>query len=104
MRYLQRKARSGQTTAEYAIIVALVAVCSIAVIMIFGDQIRALIGAESQQLGGNQAAQNSSWTRAGATPGPQPRQFLSRRPSDAVAAGEAPAHQKYGESRARPAS
>ena len=56
MRYLQRKARSGQMTAEYAIIVALVAVCSIAVIMIFGDQIRALIGAESQQLGGNQAA------------------------------------------------
>ena len=53
MRYLQRKARSGQTTAEYAIIVALVAVCSIAVIMIFGDQIRSLIGAESQQLGGN---------------------------------------------------
>jgi len=57
MRYLQRKTRSGQTTAEYAIIVALVAVCSIAVIMIFGDQIRALIGAESQQLGGNQNAQ-----------------------------------------------
>jgi len=57
MRQWQRKARSGQTTAEYAIIVALVAVCSIAVIMIFGDQIRALIGAESQQLGGNSNAQ-----------------------------------------------
>jgi len=54
MRYLQRKARSGQTTAEYAIIVALVAVCSIAVIMIFGDQIRKLIGAESDQLSGQQ--------------------------------------------------
>jgi Flp pilus assembly pilin Flp len=47
-----RKARSGQTTAEYAIIVALVAVCSIAVIMVFGDQIRALIGAESATIGG----------------------------------------------------
>ena len=54
MRYLQRKARSGQTTAEYAIIVALVAVCSIAVIMIFGQQIRQLIGAESDQLSGQQ--------------------------------------------------
>ena len=52
MRYLQRKARSGQTTAEYAIIVALVAVCSIAVIMIFGTQIRNLFGAESDQLSG----------------------------------------------------
>ncbi len=70
MRYLQRKARSGQTTAEYAIIVALVAVCSIAIIMIFGDQIRALIGAESQQIGGNTAAQNQQLdTSPGATPG-----------------------------------
>jgi Flp pilus assembly pilin Flp len=59
MRYLQRKARSGQTTAEYAIIVALVAVCSIAVIMIFGNQIRNLFSVESQQLGGNAGAQNS---------------------------------------------
>ncbi|MGO8704123.1 MAG: Flp family type IVb pilin [Candidatus Brocadiia bacterium] len=70
MRYLQRKTRSGQTTAEYAIIVALVAVCSIAIIMIFGDQIRALIGAESQQIGGNTAAQNQQLdTSPGATPG-----------------------------------
>jgi Flp pilus assembly pilin Flp len=70
MRKWQRKARGGQTTAEYAIIVALVAVCSIAVIMIFGDQIRALFGAESQQLGGNQNAQNQLLdTSPGATPG-----------------------------------
>ena len=34
--------RSGQTTAEYAIIVALVAVSSIAIIMIFGEQIKNL--------------------------------------------------------------
>jgi Flp pilus assembly pilin Flp len=52
MRYMQRKARSGQTTAEYAIIVALVAVCSIAIIMIFGNQIRNLFGAETQALQG----------------------------------------------------
>ncbi len=62
MRYLQRKARSGQTTAEYAIIVALVAVCSIAIIMIFGNQIRNLIGAETQQLQGNNAAENTPAT------------------------------------------
>ena len=37
-----RRAARGQTTAEYAIIVALVAVASISVILIFGDQIRAL--------------------------------------------------------------
>jgi Flp pilus assembly pilin Flp len=59
MRYLQRKARSGQTTAEYAIIVALVAVCSIAIIMIFGNQIRNLIGAEAGQLAGNAGSQNT---------------------------------------------
>ena len=70
MRYLQRKARSGQTTAEYAIIVALVAVCSIAVIMMFGDQIRVLFGAETKQLGGDQAAQNTPVPdNGGATPG-----------------------------------
>ena len=70
MRYLQRKTRSGQTTAEYAIIVALVAVCSIAIIMIFGDQIRALIGAESQQLGGNHGcAESAVGYDPGATPG-----------------------------------
>jgi Flp pilus assembly pilin Flp len=70
MHQWRRKARSGQTTAEYAIIVALVAVCSIAVIMIFGDQIRSLFGAESQQLGGNKDAQNQLQdTSKGATPG-----------------------------------
>ena len=45
-----RESRKGQTTAEYAIIVALVAVASIAVILIFGDRIRALFAAESTKL------------------------------------------------------
>jgi Flp pilus assembly pilin Flp len=44
-------------TAEYAIIVARVAVCSIAVITLFGDQIRALFGANAQQISGNANAQ-----------------------------------------------
>ena len=45
-----REASRGQTTAEYAIIVALVAVSSIAVILIFGDQIRALFAGEAKKL------------------------------------------------------
>jgi len=51
-----RKSRKGQTTAEYAIIVALVAVSSIAVILIFGDQIRNIFGASTQQLAGDETA------------------------------------------------
>ena len=51
-----RAARKGQTTAEYAIIVALIAVSSIAIILIFGDQIRALFSSETQQLGGDEGA------------------------------------------------
>ena len=46
-----RASRSGQTTAEYAIIVALVAVSSIAVILIFGNQIRELFSKETARIG-----------------------------------------------------
>jgi Flp pilus assembly pilin Flp len=52
MRYSQRKARSGQTTAEYAIIVALVAVASITVIVAFGDRIRDIFGVSADNLSG----------------------------------------------------
>ena len=45
--------QGGQTTAEYAIIVALIAICSIGVILIFGDQIRALFAGESHRLAGD---------------------------------------------------
>ena len=45
--------RKGQSTAEYIIIVALVAVGSIALITIFGNQIRELFRASSEQLAGN---------------------------------------------------
>lgn len=48
------KSRRAQTTAEYAIIIALVAVSSIAVILIFGDQIRALFSSETARLGSGQ--------------------------------------------------
>lgn len=50
------RSRTGQTTAEYAIIVALVAVSSIAIILIFGDQIRNIFGASTQQLAGDDTA------------------------------------------------
>ena len=46
-----RASRKGQTTAEYAIIVALVAVSSIAVILIFGDQLRNLFFSEAARIG-----------------------------------------------------
>ena len=51
-----REASKGQTTAEYAIIVALIAISSIAIILIFGDQIRSLFEAESKQISGDESA------------------------------------------------
>ncbi len=50
MRQWIRKRSKGQTTAEYAIIVALVAVSSIAIILIFGDQIRSLFSSEAKRI------------------------------------------------------
>lgn len=45
-----RMSSKGQTTAEYAIIVALVAVSSIATILIFGDQILDLFQKATTEL------------------------------------------------------
>ena len=45
--------RRGQGMTEYIIIVALVAIASIAVVTIFGDQIRELFSASTQNLQGN---------------------------------------------------
>jgi Flp pilus assembly pilin Flp len=61
------KTRRGQTTAEYAIIVALVAVSCIAIILIFGDQIRALFAGEANKLGGGDGSAMSGQlnTKAG---------------------------------------
>ena len=57
-----RESRRAQTTAEYAIIVALVAVSSIAVILIFGDRIRALFAAESDRLVTDEAVDVDDYT------------------------------------------
>lgn len=51
-----RFGRKGQSTAEYIIIVALVAIGSIALISIFGNQVRELFLSSSEQLSGNNAA------------------------------------------------
>ena len=48
-----RTKRSGQGMTEYIIIVALVAIASIAVVTLFGDQIRELFSASTQNLQGN---------------------------------------------------
>jgi Flp pilus assembly pilin Flp len=45
--------RRGQTTSEYVIIVGLVAIGSIAVIVLFGNQIRGLFGASTKKLAGD---------------------------------------------------
>ncbi len=60
-----RRSRSGQTTAEYAIIAALVAISSIAIVLIFGNQIRSIFFASSQQLSGDDAATTTDMTTGG---------------------------------------
>ncbi len=48
----QRIRRSGQGMTEYIIIVALVAIASISVVTIFGNQVRELFSASIQNLQG----------------------------------------------------
>ena len=48
--------------AEYIIILALVAVGSIAVFQIFGNQIRSVIGASAKQMSGDSSAQAADKT------------------------------------------
>jgi pilus assembly protein Flp/PilA len=52
-----RKSR-GQGMTEYIIIVALIAIAAIAVVMLFGDNIRKLFGASSAALAGNSSVSN----------------------------------------------
>ena len=51
-KWLRRPARKGQTTTEYVIILGLVALGSIAVILLFGNQIRGLFGAGTNKMAG----------------------------------------------------
>ena len=50
-----RESRKGQTTVEYAIIVSLVALASFSIILIFGDQIRALFAAGAKRMASDEA-------------------------------------------------
>lgn len=56
-REINKKEERGSALVEYILIVALVAVASIAILTIFGDQIRAIFSASSKQLSGDSSAQ-----------------------------------------------
>ena len=54
--FLNRWRRRGQSTTEYILIVVLVAVLSIGIITVFGNQIRDLFRVSTERLGGNDTA------------------------------------------------
>jgi len=47
---LRRKARRGQATAEYIIIVALIAIAGIVVVKLFGEKIRQIFSRSTEEL------------------------------------------------------
>jgi Flp pilus assembly pilin Flp len=49
---LRKTARKGQTTTEYVIILGLVALGSIGVILLFGNQVRALFSSGTRKMAG----------------------------------------------------
>ncbi len=53
----QRESRKGQTTAEYAIIVSLVALASISIVLIFGNQLRALWAGGAKRLASDETVE-----------------------------------------------
>jgi Flp pilus assembly pilin Flp len=61
-RWPLRAFRRGQALAEYSIIVAIVAIASIAVVTVFGKQIRSLLFASAEQLAGDEAAKHEDKT------------------------------------------
>ncbi|HEY3445787.1 MAG TPA: hypothetical protein VGK67_05445 [Myxococcales bacterium] len=65
------RSEEGQGMTEYIIIVALIAIAAIAVITLYGQQLRALFAASSNAMGGqeynaNVAASGGGYKRAGA--------------------------------------
>lgn len=55
-----RKTKGGQAIVEYIIIVALVAIAAIAVIGLFGDRIKEMFNAATEELGGETEEVESS--------------------------------------------
>ena len=58
----RKKKTLGQTMAEYAIIVALVAITSIGMLTIFGKQLRSLYSAMTKQIAGDSDAQQTDYS------------------------------------------
>jgi pilus assembly protein Flp/PilA len=56
MKRLSRRRQSGQGMTEYIIIVALIAIGTIGVVSVFGDNIRKLFGTSANALNGQAAA------------------------------------------------
>ena len=54
--FMGRLRRRGQSTTEYILIVVLVAVLSIGIITVFGNQIRDLFRVSTEQLGGDSSS------------------------------------------------
>ncbi len=62
----KNRKRRGQGMTEYIIIVALIAIATIGVVSLFGDNIRALFGTSANALAGNESAtaETNSSTRS----------------------------------------
>jgi len=58
--FMGRWRRRGQSTTEYILIVVLVAVLSIGIITVFGNQIRDLFRVSTERLGGERDAKLDS--------------------------------------------
>ncbi len=56
MQKLNRRRQSGQGMTEYIIIVALIAIGTIGVVTVFGDNIRKIFGTSANALNGQTAA------------------------------------------------
>lgn len=55
----KKKRTLGQTVAEYALIVAIVAIASIGILTLFGNQLRSLYNAMTKQIAGHEDAQQT---------------------------------------------
>ncbi len=55
----RKKKTLAQTVAEYALIVALVAIASIGILTVFGNQLRELYNAMTKQIAGHEDAQQT---------------------------------------------
>ena len=61
----RKKKTLAQTVAEYALIVALVAIASIGMLTLFGNQLRSLYNAMVKQVAGHTDAQQTDYSGSG---------------------------------------